>query len=264
MNVLFMGYGRMGSALGDAWLQQGLVNTLTVVDPGLAPAPLQGRFAQLSDVPAGLAFELIVLAVKPAYAISALAGLSDHQCAGATVVSVAAGVTEATLSAALGQRCPVVRAMPNTPVLVGAGCTCLYATGQLDAARRATIGQLFAAVGTACWVEQEQQLDAVTAISGSGPAYYHLFSEALAEAGIKLGLAPELARQLAAQTAFGAATLQHQPHADFTELRTAVTSPNGTTAAAIEVFETQQQLRHLVAQATCAAHRRSQALSQES
>lgn len=264
MNVLFMGYGRMGSALGDAWLRQGLVDTLTIVDPGLAPAPQLRRFAQLADVPAEQAFELIVLAVKPAYASSALAGLSDHQCAGATVVSVAAGVTECTLSQALEQRCPVVRAMPNTPVLVGAGCTGLYASNTFDEARKAQIGQLFEAVGTACWVEQEQLLDAVTAISGSGPAYYHLFSEALAEAGIKLGLQPELARQLAAQTAFGAATLQHQPHADFTELRTAVTSPNGTTAAAIEVFETEQRLRQLVAEATCAAHRRSEELSKNS
>jgi pyrroline-5-carboxylate reductase len=113
-------------------------------------------------------------------------------------------------------------------------------------------------------VKTESQLDAVTAISGSGPAYYHLFSEALAEAGINLGLEPELAHRLAAQTAFGAATLQHQPQADFAELRIAVTSPNGTTAAAIEVFEDEGKLRELVKTATVAAHHRSVELSNNS
>lgn len=264
MNVLFIGYGRMGGALGNAWLQAGLVNHLSIVDPGLTADAEQGRYIRLEDVPQHRAFDLIVLAVKPAYATAALAGLTDHQCQQATVVSVAAGVTERTLSNAVGQRCPVVRAMPNTPVLVGAGCTGLYATEHFDASRQAVISRLFEAVGTAYWVSEEQQLDAVTAISGSGPAYYHLFSEALAEAGIKLGLDPELARSLAAQTAFGAATLQHQPHANFTDLRVAVTSPNGTTAAAIDVFETQGQLRALVEAATGAAHRRSVELSNES
>ncbi|MQG96158.1 pyrroline-5-carboxylate reductase [Pseudomonas sp. MN1F] len=261
MNVLFIGYGRMGGALGDAWLKGGLVERLSIVDPGLSADAAAGRYARLQDVPTDQAFELIVLAVKPAYASSALAGLSDRQCSQATVVSVAAGVTQASLSDAVGQRCPVVRAMPNTPVLLGAGCTGLYAGAQLDAARKAVIGRLFEAVGAAYWVDEEQQLDAVTAISGSGPAYYHLFSEALAEAGVKLGLNPELARNLAAQTAFGAATLQHQAHADFIELRVAVTSPNGTTAAAIEVFESQRKLRALLEQATSAAHRRSVELS---
>ncbi|WDY59567.1 pyrroline-5-carboxylate reductase [Pseudomonas sp. PSKL.D1] len=262
MDVLFIGYGRMGGALGDAWLKSALVNNLTVVDPGLPADPRAGVFSQLADVPREQAFQLIVLAVKPAYASSALAGLSDRQCNQATVISVAAGITEHTLSEAVGRRCPVVRAMPNTPVLVGAGCTGLYAHGQLDAARKAAISQLFEAVGAAYWVEEEAMLDAVTAISGSGPAYYHLFSEALAQAGVKLGLNAELAKNLAAQTAFGAASLQHQPHADFTELRVAVTSPNGTTAAAIEVFEQQGKLRELVGEATGAAYRRSVELSQ--
>lgn len=260
MKALFMGYGRMGSALGDAWLRTGLIKQLSIVDPGLAGAPEEGRFTCLEEVPED-AFDLIVLAVKPGYASAALAGLSDRQCSQATVISVAAGVTQATLSQALGERCPVVRAMPNTPVLAGAGCTGLYAGSELGEAQRKRIGQLFAAVGQAYWVEHEGLLDAVTAISGSGPAYYHLFSEALAQAGAKLGLPTELAHQLAAQTAFGAATLQQQAHADFTELRLAVTSPNGTTAAAIEVFEADQKLRALVDAATTAAFNRSVELS---
>ena len=257
MNVLFIGYGRMGGALGNAWLEAGLIERLTIVDPGLAKDARPGCYARLEEVPSDQAFQLIVLAVKPAYVTGALAGLSDHQCSQAIVISVAAGVTEATLNCALRQRCPVVRAMPNTPVLVAAGCTGLYASGELDMARKAAISQLFEAVGAAHWVAEEEQLDAVTAISGSGPAYYHLFSEALAQAGVKLGLEAELA----AQTAWGAAILQHQPHADFTELRAAVTSPNGTTAAAIEVFEGDGKLRELVGAAAFAAHRRSVELS---
>jgi pyrroline-5-carboxylate reductase len=263
MKALFIGYGRMGGALGNAWLSSGLIAELSIVDPALPADAAERRYANLSDAP-NEPFDLILLAVKPAYAVEALAGLTDQQCAQSIVVSVAAGVTQTTLSGALRQRCPVVRAMPNTPVLVGAGCTGLYADDQLDAARRAHIGRLFEAVGLACWVEAEEQLDAVTAISGSGPAYYHLFSEALAQAGIKLGLQPELAQALAAQTAYGAATLQHQPQADFAELRIAVTSPNGTTAAAIEVFEDQSKLRGLVEAATSAAHRRSVELSKNS
>ena len=261
MNVLFIGYGRMGGALGNAWLKAGLIERLTIVDPGFAKDAGAGCYARLEEVPYDQAFQLIVLAVKPAYVTDALGGLSDHQCSQAIVISVAAGVTEATLSCALKQRCPVVRAMPNTPVLVAAGCTGLYASGELDMARKAAISQLFEAVGTAHWVAEEEQLDAVTAISGSGPAYYHLFSEALAQAGVKLGLEAELARKLAAQTAWGAATLQHQPHADFAELRAAVTSPNGTTAAAIEEFEGDGKLRELVGAAAFAAHRRSVELS---
>jgi pyrroline-5-carboxylate reductase len=260
MKALFIGYGRMGGALGNAWLNSGLIERLSIVDPVLPANAGEWRYSNLCDAP-NEPFDLIVLAVKPAYASEALSGLTDCQCAQAIVVSVAAGVTQSTLSEAVRRRCPVVRTMPNTPVLVGAGCTGLYAGDQLSSPQRALIGQLFEAVGSACWVEAEGQLDAVTAISGSGPAYYHLFSEALAQAGIKLGLEPELARALAAQTAYGAATLQHQPQADFAELRIAVTSPNGTTAAAIEVFEEQARLRELVEAAAAAAYRRSVELS---
>jgi pyrroline-5-carboxylate reductase len=209
-------------------------------------------------------FEIIVVAVKPAYACEVLAALPDELCQQAVVISVAAGVTATSLGQALRDRSPIVRAMPNTPVLVGAGCTGLYANSSLGEEKRDLVTRLFSAVGTASWVEREELLDAVTAISGSGPAYYHLFSEALAAAGVALGLTQELANALAAQTALGAASLQSQPGADFVALRTAVTSPNGTTAAAIAAFEQDHALRKLVEAATQAAHHRSQELSRES
>ena len=249
-----------GGALGNAWLQAGLLDELYVVDPSLPSDSELRCFSRLNDLP-DVCFDLIILAVKPAYATSAIAELRDSHCQQATVLSVVAGVTQSTLLQALKRRCPVVRVMPNTPVLVGAGCTGLFAGKFVEAGRKDLIDRLFKTVGSTCWVEREQLLDAVTAISGSGPAYYHLFSEALAQAGIKLGLPKELAEHLAAQTAFGAAKLQQQPLVDFSELRIAVTSPNGTTAAAIEVLESDQKLRKLIEQATEAAYRRSFELS---
>lgn len=261
MNALFLGYGRMGSALGEAWLQAGLVDRISAVDPHAQAGGRALHYPDQAAVPAQ-AFDLILVATKPGHACTVLATLPDALCQGAVVISVAAGISCASLAEALRQRCPVVRAMPNTPVLVGAGCTGLYADAGLDEARRQRIGRLFDTVGNAHWVAQEGQLDAVTALSGSGPAYYHLFSEALADAGVVLGLPAQLARDLAAQTALGAALLQTQEGVDFVDLRNAVTSPNGTTAAAIARFEQDQALRRLVEAAARAAFVRSQELSQ--
>lgn len=263
MNALFLGYGRMGSAIGQAWLKAGLVSHVSAVDPYLQTANQVSLYSNVEALPA-LPFDIIVVAVKPNYACEVLAALPHAVREHAVVISVAAGVPHDKLSLALGHSCPVVRAMPNTPVLVNAGCTGLFAPPDLDAALRERVTRLFEAVGSASWVEHEDLLDAVTALSGSGPAYYHLFSEALAAAGVGLGLSPELAKTLAAQTALGAATLQTQPDADFVALRTAVTSPNGTTAAAITSFEHDDGLRRLVDAAVQAAHSRSQALSRES
>ncbi|BDM22126.1 pyrroline-5-carboxylate reductase [Pseudomonas sp. NPDC089428] len=263
MNALFLGYGRMGSAIGQAWLKAGLVSHVSAVDPYLQTANQVSLYSSVEALPT-LPFDIIVVAVKPNYACEVLAALPHAVREHAVVISVAAGVPHDKLSLALGHGCPVVRAMPNTPVLVNAGCTGLFAPPDLDAALRERVTRLFEAVGSASWVEHEDLLDAVTALSGSGPAYYHLFSEALAAAGVGLGLSPELAKTLAAQTALGAATLQTQPDADFVALRTAVTSPNGTTAAAITSFEHDDGLRRLVDAAVQAAHSRSQALSRES
>lgn len=259
--VLFLGYGRMGSALGEAWLKAGLVAGIDAIDPHLS-APVQARvFRSASELP-DTPHELIVLAVKPAMAREALQSLPARRLEQATVLSVMAGVPISTLEAALPTARPVVRSMPNTPVMVGQGCTGLYGNAQVTPAQQKSIGQLFGAVGKAFWVQDETQLHAVTALSGSGPAYYHLFSEALAEAGVKLGLPREMAIQMAAQTALGAATLQNQPGADFVALRQAVTSPNGTTHAAIVRFEEQGALRTLVEEAATRACRRSEELAQ--
>ncbi|WP_448092921.1 pyrroline-5-carboxylate reductase [Pseudomonas lini] len=260
MNVLFLGYGKMGSALGEAWLASGLVQQVVALDPGQPHGVNAQVFTTVAALPTQ-AFDLVVIAVKPAMAASALATLPAQALEGAMLLSVMAGVTCASLNSAVGGKPPVVRAMPNTPVLVNAGCTGLYTDAQLTDLQRQRLSELFGAVGVAFWVDQESLLHSVTALSGSGPAYYHLFSEALAAAGVELGLPKALAEQLAAHTALGAAKLQCQPLADFVALREAVTSPNGTTAAAIGVFEADAGLRRLVSASTHAAHQRSVELS---
>ncbi|MDO4683598.1 MAG: pyrroline-5-carboxylate reductase [Lautropia sp.] len=259
IRALFLGYGRMGSALGEAWLKAGLVDRIDAVDPNLT-APVQARvFRSTAELPAA-PHELIVLAVKPAMAREALRSLPPGRFENATVLSVMAGVPISTLETALPSARPVVRSMPNTPVMVGQGCTGLYGNRLVTPVLQKTIGRLFGAVGKAFWLTEEEQLHAVTALSGSGPAYYHLFSEALAEAGVKLGLPRQMAIEMAAQTALGAATLQNQAGADFVALRQAVTSPNGTTHAAIVRFEEQGALRTLVEEAATRACRRSEEL----
>lgn len=264
MRVLFIGYGHMGGALGDAWRTRSEDTEVLAIDPAFATRPAAHGFvsaeALRAAVPAA-AFDLIVLAVKPALAADALRALPAESVQGALLLSIAAGVRLDTLRAAAPARLRLVRAMPNTPALLGRGCTGLYAGDDVDATARAQLTALLSHVGSVHWLEAEAQIDAVTAISGSGPAYYHLFSEALAQAGQALGLPAELAQALAAGTAEGAAAQQRQQGADFAALRRAVTSPNGTTAAAIAVFEQDEALRQLVLHAAQAAHRRAIELS---
>ena len=261
LNALFLGYGRMGAALGEAWLGAGLVDGIDAVDPIRAQDVQARLYRQAADLP-DTPYDLVVMAVKPVMAREALSALPASQLQNATIISVMAGVPLQTLRASLPLERPVVRSMPNTAVMVRQGCVGLYADEDVSPALRQTISRLFDAVGRSFWVDDEAQLHAVTAISGSGPAYYHLFSEALADAAVQLGLPRDLARQLAAQTALGAATLQAQEGADFAELRQAVTSPNGTTHAAIEAFEAGHALRRLVHEAAEQARKRSVELAE--
>ena len=180
--------------------------------------------------------DVIVLAVKPqamkAVCESLRPSLQPHQL----VVSIAAGITCASMTNWLGAQ-PIVRCMPNTPALLRQGVSGLYATGEVTAQQRDQAQELLSAVGIAVWLEQEQQLDAVTAVSGSGPAYFFLLIEAMTAAGVKLGLPHDVAEQLAEQTALGAAKMAVGSEVDAAELRRRVTSPGGTTQAAIESFQ---------------------------
>ncbi|HSD15976.1 MAG TPA: pyrroline-5-carboxylate reductase [Thermomonas sp.] len=202
-----------------------------------------------------------VLATKPQVLRTACESLATQaQSARPLVISIAAGITAAQLERWLGGDIAVVRTMPNTPALLGAGVTGLFASERVDAIGRGFAESLLAAAGKTVWIEDESRMDAVTAVSGSGPAYVFLLAEAMVDAGIKEGLTAEAARTLALQTVLGAARMLTESDADAAELRRRVTSPNGTTQAAIETFEA-GGLRALVADAIHAARVRGAELS---
>ena len=202
-----------------------------------------------------------VFAVKPQVmrvVCEALAPVA--QSARPLVVSIAAGITTAQLERWLGGSLPVVRTMPNTPALLGAGVTGLFANPRVDAAGRERTQSLLSAAGRTVWIDDEAHMDAVTAVSGSGPAYVFLLAEAMQAAGEAEGLSPEAARTLALDTILGAGRMLTESDADAAELRRRVTSPNGTTHAAITAFE-EGGFRELVARAIHAATVRGKELS---
>lgn len=202
-----------------------------------------------------------VLATKPQVLRGVCETLAPQaRAARPLVVSIAAGITTTQLERWLGGDVAVVRAMPNTPALLGAGVTGLFASTRVDAAGRALADALLGAVGKTAWIDEEAQMDAVTAVSGSGPAYVFLLAEALIDAGLREGLPAETARTLALQTVLGAARMLTESGLDAAELRRRVTSPGGTTQAAIETFET-GGFRTLVASAVHAARVRGMELS---
>ncbi|QNN70348.1 pyrroline-5-carboxylate reductase [Thermomonas carbonis] len=202
-----------------------------------------------------------VLATKPQVLRAVCESLAvQAQATHPLVISIAAGITAAQLERWLGGDASVVRTMPNTPALLGAGATGLFATARVDAAGRGFAEALLAAAGKTVWIDDEAQMDTVTAVSGSGPAYVFLLAEAMVDAGITEGLPPDAARTLALQTVLGAARMLTESDVDAAELRRRVTSPNGTTQAAIETFEA-GGLRTLVADAIHAARVRGAELS---
>jgi pyrroline-5-carboxylate reductase len=178
-----------------------------------------------------------LMAVKPQVMRSVCASLIEAAGGRPLVVSIAAGITGAQLDRWLGGDQAVVRAMPNTPALLGAGVTGLHANAQVSAAQREQAAQLLASAGATVWIEEEAQMDAVTAVSGSGPAYVFLLAEAMEAAALQQGLPPEAARTLVLQTVLGAARMLTEAGEAPAELRRRVTSPNGTTQAAIETFQ---------------------------
>lgn len=208
--------------------------------------------------------DLLVLAVKPqdmpGVATGIASALSDRR---PLIISVAAGVRVDALSGWLGGYDRIVRTMPNRPALLRKGVTALYAPATVAEDQRLAAQWLMASVGVAVWVDREELLDAVTAVSGSGPAYFFLLTELLESAALELGLPPEVARTLAIETAYGAACMAHAGIDTPQRLREQVTSRGGTTAAALRVLE-EADLRGIVARAVAAACRRSAELAAES
>jgi len=203
---------------------------------------------------------VVVVAVRPQDAGTVLEAVSPLlKAQRPLVLSIAAGVRVATLEAWCGEGVPVMRAMPNRAALVGAGATALYAPPSVSAAQRAAAEHIARGVGGLVWVSEEDHLDVVTALSGSGPAYFFLLAECMAEAAEQLGLAPPVARILAAATLHGAGVLAHSGVTDLARLRAEIASPGGTTEAALEVL-TSGGLRQVVGRALAAAARRAREL----
>ena len=264
--IAFIGGGNMAAALISGLAADGYpTERILVSDPETEKtAALAARFGirALADNAAAVAgADVLVLAVKPqvmrALCQTLRAPVQDRR---PLVISIAAGIREADLQAWLGGGLPLVRTMPNTPAMIQAGATVLYAGPGVDAAQRSRAESVMRAVGLVRWVEDEALMDAVTALSGSGPAYFFLVMEALEEAGQGLGLDPADARLLSLQTALGAARMAIESEDPPAVLCQRVTSPGGTTEAALEVFE-KGDLKGLFRKALEAARARSLTLS---
>ncbi len=259
MQVAFIGGGNMATALIAGLLREGMTaGHIRVVEHNeQAQQRLRNEFgvsvvAQLDA--ATLAVDVIVLAVKPQQLPEVAAELAPMLTT-QVVVSIAAGIRVANLSSWLGNYPIVVRAMPNTPAMVGAGVTALFATPAVDAQQRLQASVVLEAAGSVVWLDEEQLMDAVTAVSGSGPAYVFLFMEAMQQAGMQLGLTADVARQLTLETFLGAAKLAANSSEDVAQLRARVTSKGGTTEQAILTMQAHAVPEAIVAAVHAAAQR---------
>lgn len=263
--LLLVGCGKMGGAMLAGWKQADPATRMVVVEPFGAPKGLPDDVivvADASDIPADFQPDAVILAVKPQMMDQALPAYSRY--AGQSLfLSIAAGKTLAYFEKFLGAQASIVRAMPNTPAAVGRGISALVANGNVDGKGRALAQNLLSAVGEVTWVAEESLLDAVTAVSGSGPAYVFLLVETLARAGEAAGLPADLAMQLARATVMGSGELLRQSHESAEQLRRNVTSPKGTTQAALDVLmdEGPNGMAALMRSAIAAATQRSRELA---
>ncbi|MFT0213611.1 pyrroline-5-carboxylate reductase [Pseudomonas sp. F1_0610] len=266
LKIAFIGGGNMAASLIGGLLQQGLnAQQITACDINLAQREaLTSQFAIATYETAAEAVaqaNIVVLAVKPQVLKPVCMAIKKDIPSTALIVSIAAGINIASLENWLGKRA-IVRCMPNTPALLKQGVSGLYANTLTSNTEKAQAEQLLSAVGIALWLDNEAQIDAVTAVSGSGPAYFFLLAQAMSQAGVKLGLSAETAHKLANQTALGAARMLCESEVDSAELRRRVTSPNGTTEAAINTFLTGGFIE-LTEKALTAASDRSAELAQQ-
>jgi pyrroline-5-carboxylate reductase len=253
----------MGYAMLSGWLNSGkLASSETlVVEPN---DDLRNRAARLggivaastAELPADLSPEIVVIAVKPQVIREVVAGYTRF-AGKSTFVSIAAGTGIATFTGILGAGTAVMRCMPNTPASIGKGMMVVFSNPEVAEKTRRFVNDLLSASGEVATIDDEGLMDAVTAVSGSGPAYIFHFIECLTAAAVKVGLPAETAKLLAMQTVYGAASLAAESKEDPAILRKQVTSPNGTTAAALEVLMGEDRLKNLVADAVEAARARS-------
>lgn len=262
--LLLVGAGKMGTAMLERWLASGLTPSgVTILDPYLEG----DRWAELARAgiatatsaagAADRAYKVMVLAVKPQTMAEALTQVKALAAPDTAIVSIAAGVRLATLEAAFPQSQAIVRAMPNTPAQVGMSMTVAFPNANVTGTEREVVEQLFQAIGAFSWIDEEALIDAVTAVSGSGPAYVFLLAECMAEAARSVGLPAGLADLLARQTVAGSGALLAASPLAPDVLRKNVTSPGGTTAAALSVLMGEAGLQLLLTRAVEAAKKRS-------
>jgi pyrroline-5-carboxylate reductase len=263
--VVLVGCGQMGSAMLRGWLKSGAASRFVIVEPAGAPeilaaSPQVEVHRAASELDDALSPDAVVFAVKPQMIGDIVPAYRRFVRPSTVFMSIAAGTTIANLARHLGDAA-IVRVMPNTPAAIGRAISVACANPRVTAAQRDLCDALLAAIGESTWVEDEGLLDAVTAVSGSGPAYVFLLIETLAEAGAKAGLPPELALQLAQATVAGAGELARVSPESPARLRENVTSPGGTTRAALDVLMAKDGLAALMARAVAAATARSRELA---
>lgn len=263
--LVLVGCGQMGSAMLRGWLARGAASRFLVVEPAGAPAALNDATGvtwhrAADDLPSGLLPDAVVFAVKPQLIDAVLPAYRRWVRPQTLFLSIAAGTTIAGIARHLGAAA-IVRCMPNTPAAIGRAITVACPNPRVTAAQRQLCAALLAAIGESTWVEDEALMDAVTAVSGSGPAYVFLLIEALAEAGVRVGLPAELALRLARATVAGAGELARLSSDPPARLRENVTSPGGTTRAALDVLMAEDGLPQLLERAVAAATARSRELA---
>lgn len=261
--IVLAGAGKMGAAMLTGWLARGLdAKRVGVIEPQPTDdiRALVKQGVRLNPSPKEIgAVATLVVALKPQTFREAGAMLKSFAGSSTLVVSIMAGTTIASISEVCGGS--VVRAMPNTPAAIGRGITVAVAAKNVSAAQRTVADALLRATGSVEWVDDENLMDAVTAVSGSGPAYIFLLAEELARAGVEAGLPPDLATKLARETVAGSGELLHRSDLASATLRQNVTSPGGTTAAALEVLMGPDGMQSLLTRAVAAATRRSKELA---
>jgi pyrroline-5-carboxylate reductase len=265
--LLLVGCGKMGGALLAGWIANGLAPADAYVvepDAGLRTRARDrhgvAAFAEPKELPTDLGPRAIVFAVKP-QAMATVLPAYEHLAKSGVVLSIAAGTAIARFEAAFGATTPIVRAMPNTPAAIGQGVTALVANRHASTAQRELCSQLMAAVGQVLWIDDEEHMHAITAMSGSGPAYLFYLIEVLAKAGVRNGLPEALAWPLARATVAGSAALAASSEQTVEALRQQVTSPGGTTEAALGVLMASDGMQLLFERAVAAATQRSRELA---
>ena len=265
--MVLIGCGKMGSALLDGWLNAGLdPKAVYIVDPGLDKCPLgavpkRNILESVQDMPKKKKPTLMLLAIKPQVMVTVLPLIKKAEITPNVVLSIAAGTTIKKISEGFPEGVQIIRAMPNTPAAVGEGITAVVRSPDLPKVQETLITKLLSGVGDVIWINREGDLDAVTAVSGSGPAYIFHMVEAMTAAGVQAGLAEETSYQLAVKTVVGSGQLLKKSGKTARDLRREVTSPKGTTEAALNILMSENGLSRLMRHAIQAAFDRARELS---